>query len=79
MFLLPAVASGDPLPWVLALLLGTVAIALRKLIGTLSKVARLELWVWFSKRHGNANKDVKKLIEQSSRQDLLPKRWGEPK
>lgn len=79
MFLLPAVASGDPLPWVLALLLGTVAIALRKLIGTLSKVVRLELWVWFSKRHGNASKDVQKLIGQSSRQDLLPKKWGEPK
>lgn len=79
MFLLPAVASGDPLPWVLVLFFGTVAIALRKLIGTISKVARLELWVWFSKRHGNANKSVQKLIEQSSRQDLLPQKRGEPK
>lgn len=79
MFLPSAVASGDPLLWVLVLLLGTVAVALRKLIGTLSKMVRLELWAWFSTRHGNATKDVQKLIEQSSRQDLLPKKWGEPK
>jgi len=79
MFLPPAVAGGDPLLWALMLVLGTLALAFRKLIRTLSQMARLEMWAWFSKRHGNASKDVQKLIGQSSRQDLLPKKWGEPK
>lgn len=81
MFLLPAVAGGDPLPWALMLVLGTLAIAFRKLIRTLSQMARLEMWVWFSKRHGNANKNVQELIEQSSRDDVLKKpaiRWRRP-
>lgn len=79
MFLLPAIASGDLLLWAIMLILGALVISFRKLIRTISKMAQLELWAWFSKRHAKASKSVQKLIEQSSQQDLLPGKQRETK
>jgi hypothetical protein len=80
MVLLPAVAGGDPISWAIIVVLGAVVFPLRKLIRTLAQMARLELWAWFDKRHQGASKNVRKLIEHSSQDDLRQQHslWRRP-
>jgi hypothetical protein len=79
MVFLSAVASGDPLSWTV-LVFGALVFGFWKLIGTVAKIARIELWARFSERHRSASKGVRKLIEQASQDDLheRPSHWRRP-
>ena len=75
---IPAVASGNPLMWVVFIVLAAMALGIARMILTLARVASLEVWARFMARHRNSSSKVRKLIESSSQADLHPPRWVLP-